>query len=244
MLDIIGDIHGTFTELITLIEKLGYVLCKDNLYRHPEGRKPVFVGDLISRGFDSLAVLFLVRDMIRNNLCLSVIGNHEDKVLRWAKGNKVILKNGDENTAWEINNSNTITKEEIVDFFSSLPYFLLLDGGKLIVSHASYKPLQGVADNFDKKYRTWSLYGPCERENLPDGRPNRIDWAAQRIANESSQIIICGHQPFHEVRITNKVYQIDTGCVFGGKLTAVKYPSMEIVQVPAQKKYATNVGWE
>lgn len=243
MFDIISDCHGCVIELRSLLEKLGYV--PDGLsFKPPEGRMAVFVGDIVSRGPNSLAVLFLVRDMIEKKYALVVQGNHDNKIMRFCQGRDVILLHGDDGAAREIENSKTITKKEIADFFASLPFFLSLDGGKLIVSHAAYKPLQGVSGNFDKKYRTWSLFGPTTGLTLPNGLPDRIDWAAQRVADESSPTIVCGHQPFHEVRIINKVYQIDTGCVFGGKLTVLKYPEMEIVQVPAQKQYAINVGWE
>ena len=150
--DIIGDVHGCFSELNQLLDKLGYTF--DGLsYKPPDKRIAVFVGDITSRGPNSLAVIFMIRDMISKGYALSVLGNHCSKVMRWALGRGVTLNHGDDITVREIENSGTITKEEIIDFFSAMPYFLKLDSGKLIVVHASFKDSHIDEDIFSKRVK-------------------------------------------------------------------------------------------
>lgn len=242
--DVVGDVHACLFELYQLLEKLGYTWeKKGSIYRPPDGRQLISVGDIVSRGRSSVVTYGFVCNMISAGYMKVVRGNHCDKIMRWAMGKNVTLMHGDDRTAKEFEDKG-IPKESIVKNISSWPYFLELDEGKLIVAHASYKRITGVEDNFNKLYRVWSLFGPTTGLTKPNGLPDRIDWAAQREIKEDSPIIVCGHQPFKEVRVINKVYQIDTGCVFGNKLTCLKYPEMEIVQVPAFQKYAENVGWE
>lgn len=238
---IISDPHGCYIELCQLLEKLGCI--RDGLSFIPPGeQKIIFAGDLVSRGPNSLAVIFLVREMIKRGDALAVRGNHCDKILRWSRGNKVMLTHGDDGTAREIENSKTITKKEIADFFSSLPYFLKLDDGKLIVAHASFKDELFNEDNFSKRCRDSCMYGPSNGMDKILGIPNRVEWVSKRICDENSPWIVYGHEPRLDVRIENRTIGIDTGCVFGNKLSALKYPEMEIVQVPALKSYSGKVG--
>ena len=239
--DIMGDIHGCYWELVQLLTKLGYVLDGAS-FRPPENRLAVFVGDITSRGPNSLATLFLVKDMIRKGYALAVKGNHCDKIERWAMGRNVILSHGDDKTVREIENSKTITKREIMDFFSSLPYFLVLDGGKLAVTHAAWKDSFLGQDPLSKKHRGHCLFGPTTGEFNQHDLPVRIDWAINRHPSETDPIVVYGHQPYREVRIINKTYGIDTGCVFGGSMTALRYPEMEVVQVMAAREYETLEG--
>jgi len=235
--DIIGDLHGCFVELIQLLEKLGYIY--DGLsFKPPRNRIAVFVGDLTSRGPNSLAVIFLVRDMIRKNHALSVQGNHCCKIMRWAMGRDVILTHGDDGTAREIENSNTITKEEIVEFFSAMPYFLVLDEGKLVVTHAAWRDSFIDRDPFAKKVRSYCLFGPTVPGELDvHGLPTRLDWTSGRRPSKTDPIVVYGHQPYREVRIENKTYGIDTGSCFGGHLTCLRYPEMTVVQVKSLITY-------
>jgi diadenosine tetraphosphatase ApaH/serine/threonine PP2A family protein phosphatase len=239
--DIISDCHGCYTELCQLFEELGYL--RDGLsFEPPTGRIAVFVGDLVSRGPNSLAVIFLVRDMINKRYAMSVLGNHDSKIARWSKGNPVMLTHGDDGTAREIENSTTITKEEVVDFFSSLPLFLKLDDEKLVVVHACFKDHLLKESGFSKRCRDTCLFGPSAGMDKDLGIPNRIEWVNKRICDSNSPLIVYGHEPRLEARLENKTAGIDTGCVFGNKLTALRYPEMELVQVPALKSYHGKVG--
>jgi hypothetical protein len=233
--DVISDVHSCFIELTELLEKLGYQYeSNKNVYIHPESdRKVVFVGDLISRGPYHLATIFLIRSMINEGLALCVRGNHDDKIKRFAEGKAVILRHGDDKTAEAIENCNTITKQEIIDFFSRMPYYLQLDN-ELVVVHAAFRNKMLEFEPFAKRCRDWALYGPVNKLMI-NGLPDRIDWAAERKVE--SPIIVCGHQVYNEPRYINGVWQIDTGCCFGGKLTSVSWPEQVITQVKAHGIY-------
>jgi protein phosphatase len=241
MFDIVGDVHSCYIEFKTLLEKLGYVYTY-NSYQHPEGRKVVLVGDIMDRGNYPVATFCLVRDMFEAGNLLSVIGNHDDKILRWAKGNGVKLNNGADKTVNDFE-SISFSKEEIIKFFEGLPYYLLLDNNKLIIAHAAWQERNIYTDPFDnKKLRSSCLYGPVTGERDHYNLPVRINWAGKRILKEDSPIIVYGHQVHEEPYIINKTYCIDTGCIFGGYLTALRYPEMELVQTKALMEYYEWIG--
>lgn len=236
MYDIIGDLHGCLFELQILIKKLGY---RQNV--HPEQRIPVFVGDLVDRGPTSIDTLNYVMDMVKNNLALMVRGNHDDRLLRYLNGRNVTLSHGLKKTIRQIDNSDT-NKKVLAEFLDTIPYFHMLDNDKLVVTHGAWKQEFADLDPFSKACRAWCLFMPNKGLG-PDGFPIRIDWASERKVKEDSPLIVYGHQPYREVRVLNKTYGIDTGCVFGGKLTCLRYPEMEIVQVDAKETYCDSTRW-
>jgi hypothetical protein len=243
MYDIIGDLHSCSGELFELLEKLGYKYNKYYcVYEPPRGRKLILTGDIIDRGLYPVSAYRMVRDMIRADYAQMVRGNHDDKLMRWAKGNKVKKNNGLDKTVLALENEG-IPSKEIFDFFKGVPYYLSLDNDKLIVVHAAWRQSMAKYHSFYKKCRTWALYGPTTGKILPNGFPDRIDWAAEREVNDDSPIVVYGHQAYKEPRIINKTYGIDGGCAFGGHLNCIKYPEMEIVQVKAMKKYCDHEGW-
>jgi protein phosphatase len=237
MFDIIGDIHGCLYELYQLLEKLDYEWDnKTCLYKPSEGRKAISVGDIVSRGRSSATTYGFVKNMIEAGYMLAVCGNHDDKIKRWAKGNNVSLMHGDDKTAEDFERQG-IPKESIYKFLKSLPFYLSLDDKKLVIVHAAWRESLINRSNFHKKCRSWCLYGPTTGEVDEHGLPVRIDWACQRTLRDDSPIIVYGHQPHASVKIVNKTYGIDTGCVFGGHLTALRYPEMELIQVKAHEVY-------
>jgi len=237
MWDIIGDIHGCLHELYALLEKLEYEWePSKSLYKPPENRVLVSVGDIVSRGKHSAVTYGFVRNMIKAGYMLCTRGNHDDKIMRWAKGNKVKLLHGDDKTTEQLSACN-ISRESICEFLKNLPYYLSLDEGKLIVVHAAWRDDLIELDPFHKKCRSWCLYGPTTGETTEHGLPVRIDWASKRTAQDFSPIVVYGHQPYSKPRVINKTYGIDTGCAFGGHLTAIQYPEMNCVQVQALETY-------
>ena len=238
MYDAIGDVHGCVSELKELLDKLGY---KDNgkFYFHPDNRILISVGDIVSRGPDSLGVISIMRNMTSSHTALLTIGNHDEKIKRYLMGNKVKLTHGDDKTVEEINNSN-IDKIELLNFLSSLPYFLSLDNENLIVTHASFKDNHIKEDGFSKRVRDLCLFGPTNGFNNELGIPNRIEWVSLR--EKSSPLIIYGHSPYLEVRIENGTIGVDTGCVYGNKLSAYSYPEGIITSVNAKQSYSGKVG--
>jgi len=234
--DIIGDIHSCSGELFALLDKLGYE-DRGGLRVHPDGRIPAFLGDFCDRGPNFLATYLFYRDMINKELAVAIMGNHDNKLMRMCNGNKVKRNHGLDKTEQAIIKAQAdglLTLEEIRDFVKKLPYYLVLDKGKLILSHAAWKDSLRLKSPTSGKVRSYCLYGPVAGFH-DDGMPDRIDWAKDYKSN--GETVVTGHQVNIEPRIINGVYQIDTGCVFGGKLTALRYPEIEIVQVDAFQKW-------
>lgn len=226
-LAIIGDVHGCYEELTEL------------LFTHLVGRQLVFVGDLGDRGFRSLDVFKLVMSLHKNGLAQCVLGNHDDKLRRWLNGNAVQVSHGLDVTIRELNKAGSVVKGRVFDFLSSLPYYLSLDEGRLIVAHGGLEEcLQGEQTGKRKKRaRAMALYGKTTGKTDEDGFPERLDWAEDY---RGEAIVVHGHTPLKEVCTKNKVWNIDTGCVFGNKLTALLYPEMETVAVHAKAVYTAH----
>lgn len=231
-LDIIGDVHGCYDELISLLNQLGYRLNDKNIMTHPNHRKAVFVGDLCDRGEKNKDVLKLVMSMVKSGNAYAVAGNHDVKLLKYLNGKTVNITHGLEKTVSELNSETETFKEEVKNFLNSLVSHYVFDNGKIAVSHAGLK--EEYIGRGSKRVREFCLYGETTGENDEYGLPVRIDWAADYRGNTT---IVYGHTPQKEVYAINNTFCIDTGCVFGGKLTAFRYPEKETVSVPALQEY-------
>lgn len=242
--DIIGDIHGCCDELEELLHNLGYVrvnvehdpLWGDHVFKHPEGRKAVFVGDLVDRGPRILDVTRLVRNMVKHGSGICVPGNHDVKLLRKLNGKNPQLKHGLAETVSEIDALTDEIREpfckELAAFIDGLVSHNVLDDGKLVVAHAGMKEeMQGRGSG---KVREFALYGETTGETDEFGLPVRYNWAAEY---RGAAAVVYGHTPVPEPEWLNSTVCIDTGCVFGGKLTAMRYPEREFVSVPAKATY-------
>ncbi|BAZ13237.1 metallophosphoesterase [Calothrix sp. NIES-4071] len=236
--DIIGDIHGCCDELELLLEKLGYQ--KGEYYYHPEGRKAVFLGDLVDRGARILDTVKLVRNMVTAGTAMCVPGNHEHKLLRKLRGKNVRVNHGLEQTLAEIDALPEDTREpfikELREFIDSLVSHYVLDGGQLVVAHAGMKrEMQGRGSG---AVREFALYGETTGEIDEFGLPVRFNWAGEY---RGDAMVVYGHTPVPEAEWLNNTIDIDTGCVFGGKLTVLRYPEKELVSVPAARVYCEPV---
>ena len=233
--DVIGDIHGCAEELEELLQKLGYV--KDDsgsgAYRNPDGRIAVFLGDLTDRGPGNADTLRLVMGMVKSGAALCVPGNHENKLGRYLKGKNVRISNGLEETVRELDREDESFRKEVREFIDSLVSHYRLDGGKLVVTHAGIR--QEYIGRASMRIREFCLYGDVNGEKDDLGLPVRLDWAREY---HGEPLIVYGHVPSAEVYALNNTYCIDTGCVFGGKLTCFRYPERDFVSVPAKKQYA------
>jgi len=234
-LDIVGDVHGCFDEFKSLTEKLGYDWNED-IPIHQDNRKIVFVGDITDRGPKSIQMIKTVSNLVKRKLAYYTPGNHCNKLYRYFIGNKVQIAHGLETTVAEYESLSDDNKEKVKNTFIRLyeqaPLYLILDHGRLIVAHAGIR--KDDIGRYDKKVKTFVLYGDITGEKHEDGRPVRRDWA--KLYNGEA-IIVYGHTPVDNVRVINHTYNIDTGAVFGGKLTALRYPEMEIVDVPSSMPY-------
>ena len=234
--DIIGDIHGCCDELEALLQKLGYEISPEQNYFHPQGRKALFLGDLVDRGNRILDTLALVQNMVVAGTALCVPGNHDMKLMRSLQGKNVKVTHGLDKTLAEIDalpdDKREVFSQETVKFFDSLISHYVLDDGNLVVAHAGMKEaLQGRGSG---RVRDFALYGETTGETDDFGLPVRYDWAAEY---RGKAIVVYGHTPVIEAQWLNGTIDIDTGCVYGGKLTALRYPEKELVSVTAQQVY-------
>ncbi|HEX8251466.1 MAG TPA: polynucleotide kinase-phosphatase [Pyrinomonadaceae bacterium] len=234
--DIIGDIHGCFDETADLLEKLGYRITRreDGFFdvENPANRKVVFVGDLVDRGPNSPDVLRLVMSMTRAGKALCVPGNHEAKLNKYLSGRNVTVSHGLAETIAQLENETAEFKRDVAEFIDALVSHYVFDDGRLVVAHAGLKEkLQGRGSG---KVRDFALYGETTGETDEFGLPVRYNWAAEYRGKAS---VVYGHVPTPEPEWVNNTICIDTGCVFGGKLTALRYPEREIVSVEAKKVY-------
>ncbi len=223
--DVIGDVHGCSSELEALLGKLGYA---DGV--HPEGRTAVFVGDLVDRGPDSPGVLRRVMAMVKSGNALCVPGNHENKFGRHLKGRKVQLTHGLAETVAQMEGESEEFRAEVREFVEGLVSHYVLDGGRLVVCHA------GLPEKYhgrtSGRVRSHALYGETTGETDEFGLPVRYPWAEDYRGRAA---VVYGHTPVPEATWLNNTICLDTGAVFGGKLTALRWPERELVDVPAER---------
>ncbi|MGD6855223.1 bis(5'-nucleosyl)-tetraphosphatase PrpE [Bacillus infantis] len=229
-IDIIGDIHGCFAEFKTLTMKMGYSW-ETGIPIHPDGRKLAFVGDLTDRGPASLKTVEIVWELAaRRQEAYYSPGNHCNKLYRFFLGNKVQITHGLETTAAEYealpHKEKKETRRKFMELYEKAPLYQVLDGGKLVIAHAGIKE-EYIGKN-NAKVKTFVLYGDITGKNNADGTPERRDWAKEY---KGERVIVYGHTPVKEPRTVNSTFNIDTGAVFGNKLTALRYPEMELISV-------------
>ena len=227
--DIIGDVHGCFAELTALLGRLGYAVDPDGASaRHPEGRKAVFVGDLVDRGPATPAVLRLVMGMTAEGSGLSVAGNHEAKLVRALRGRQVSVTHGLELSLAQLAAEPPGFSEQVAAFADGLLGHVVFDDGRLVVAHAGLPAaMHGRAS---AAVRAFALYGDTTGETDEYGLPVRYPWAQDY---RGRAMVVYGHTPVPEPEWVNGTICLDTGCVFGGRLTALRYPERELVSVPA-----------
>lgn len=242
--DIIGDVHGCYDELCTLLDTLGYQVDKENAIlisaattTTADGytliRRPVFVGDLVDRGPKSPQVLRLVMNMVGNGQALCVPGNHDAKLLRYLNGKNVQLRHGLEQTVAQLAGETPAFLESVKSFIDGLVSHYVLDDGRLVVAHAGLKEsMQGRGSG---AVREFCLYGETTGETDEFGLPVRYNWA---LEYKGRAMVVYGHTPVPAAQWLNNTIDIDTGCVFGASLTALRYPERELVSVPALEEYA------
>jgi diadenosine tetraphosphatase ApaH/serine/threonine PP2A family protein phosphatase len=243
--DVIGDVHGCYDELAELLVTLGHEdLLDPEIPPAGSDRKPsvIFVGDIVDRGDKIVQSLSLVHRLCRRGHALAVVGNHDDRFLRWLSGRKVQIRHGLEQTVDEFRALKKREQrewgKELIDFFSALPWALRIDEGRAIVAHAAWHAELHDEPSFDK-LRSYTLYGPTTGRTTPEGFPERIDWAPDYHGPE---LVIFGHQVYDAPYLHEHAIGIDTGCVFGGALTALRYPTLEIVSVKSRRARYTRGG--
>jgi polynucleotide kinase-phosphatase len=237
--DIIGDVHGCFDELAELLIRLGYSAeTGTNGYAvsPPAGRKAIFLGDLVDRGPKISETLRLAMRMVKAGTALCVPGNHDVKLMRKLRGRDVQITHGLANSLEQLEKESPEFREEVSQFIDDLVSHYVLDDGKLVVAHAGMKEeMQGRGSG---KVRDFALYGETTGETDEFGLPVRYNWAAEY---RGKAMVVYGHTPVPQPDWLNRTINIDTGCVFGGSLTALRYPEKELVSVAAHAAYARPV---
>lgn len=234
--DVIGDVHGCRAELEALLTELGYAISHDDQGRaigaqHP-ARRALFVGDLVDRGPDSPGVLRLVMGMVAAGDALCVSGNHEAKLSRALRGRKVQVSHGLAETLAQLETEPPEFRAEVERFVDGLISHYVLDDGQLVVAHAGLiEKYQGRASG---RVRSFCLYGDTTGETDEYGLPVRLPWARDY---RGAAMVVYGHTPVPDAEWVNNTICLDTGCVFGGRLTALRYPERELVAVDADEVY-------
>ncbi|HOJ93721.1 metallophosphoesterase family protein [Fervidobacterium sp. 2310opik-2] len=204
MLWAIGDIHGCLNALETLINEISPT----------PNDKLVFLGDYIDRGPDSKGVVDFLIELSKRTDCIFLRGNHEQMLLD-------VIDNGDDTYLWVINGAtatwrsygnlqNLLYNDEHLEFFRNTQYYFIED--KYLFVHGGVRPNIPI-EKQDKRDLIWI------REEFISKKHN------------TGYIVIFGHTPFEDVFIGEDKIGIDTGCVYGGKLTAYNLTLSKKVQV-------------
>jgi protein phosphatase len=233
--DIVGDVHGCFDELVELMARLGYAVNRnDGAYSvaSPGERKLVFVGDLVDRGPATVQVLRLVASMVEAGQAFCVPGNHDMKLVRALRGRDVKRTHGLAETMEQLGNESNEFRVEVAKFLDGLVSHYVFDDGKLVVAHAGLK--ESMHGRGSGAVREFALFGETTGETDEFGLPVRSNWAADY---RGKALVVYGHTPVPEPLFLNNTVNLDTGCVFGGRLSALRYPEREIVSVQAHRTH-------
>ena len=233
--DIVGDVHGCLDELLELMEKLGYAVERNDTgfaVTPPEGRRLAFVGDLVDRGPATPEVLRLIMGMVEAGQAVCVPGNHDIKLVRALKGRDVQLTHGLAESMEQLSKYPEEFRLAAAKFLDGLVSHYVFDDGKLVIAHAGLKEsMQGRGSG---RVREFALFGETTGETDEFGLPVRYNWSADY---RGKALVVYGHTPVPDSLWLNNTINIDTGCSFGGSLTALRYPEREIVSVKAHTTY-------
>lgn len=241
-LDIVGDVHGCLDELLELMAALGYRverLADDYAVVPPPGRKLAFVGDLVNRGPATAEVLRLAMSMAAAGQAFCVAGNHDEKLLRALTGQDAERAPDLARSVEQLDGEPDGFRAQAVEFLRGLPAYLLFDSGRLAIAHAGIKDPAGILEwtqgSFSAEARAFALHGEASGEVDESAAPRRPQWAADY---RGKALVVYGHTPLAEPLWLNNTAAIDTGCVYGGRLTALRYPERATVSVPARAIYS------
>lgn len=249
--DVIGDVHGCLGELEALMVRLGWDKDEQGQWSHPQARVLVFVGDLVDRGPSSVGVVNLVASLVEQERALLVLGNHDDKVRRYLENHNVKRDGHIQTTIDEVEALDEQEQEAFraraIKLFSQAPYWAMAAptdgphpgpmkfGAQVVIAHAAWKP--SLLGQKKDKVRWFCLYGPTTGKIDDNGYPERLDWK-QRYSSKAP-LCITGHTAYSgEVTERHNTICLDTACVFGHRLSALRYPSRQIVSTPAAQTYS------
>ncbi|WP_042355508.1 polynucleotide kinase-phosphatase [Bacillus rubiinfantis] len=242
-IDFIGDIHGCFTEFIELLAKLGYQENEQGFYLHPNGRKFLSLGDIMSRGPHSLKTMQFFKKHLDAGYAYMIDSNHGWKIARWLDGRNVKLAHGDEKVEAEFEEYERINGKEATDQLKTeLREMLVAVKSHLVIQkhgvNVAVAVHAGIKDHYlgkqSQRIADYCRYGDSDGVD-ENGKPIRRDWT---VNHHSSELIIWGHDPKPQPLLVNNTINIDQGVVFGGNLTAYRFPEKQFVSVTAKQDYA------
>jgi serine/threonine protein phosphatase 1 len=216
---VIGDVHGCLRELDLLLEHL----------KPGEPDRVVFLGDLVNKGPDSLGVLRRAREL--RACCL--LGNHEARLLRYRRsGYPAVLKPGDRALLERMGDDDWALLE-------GMERWLELPEYQAIVVHGGFLPHLPWRDQPVEVITRIQMIDargqPRKRSEAPNGRPWADLW-------NGPEFVVYGHTPRRSVFRRPCSIGIDTGCVYGGRLTAFIFPHRVLFQVKASRVYCVPRG--
>ncbi len=206
---VIGDIHGCFDELVSLLESV----------RLDASDRVVAVGDLTVKGNKSREVLDL---FISDARFSSVLGNHDLALVRFWRGETITLKQAQKRTYDQLQPEVS----RYCEYLDSLPFMINL--GSHVVVHAGVRPGIALAEQSREDLTELRTLGPdrTRREGVP--------WYE---VYDQEKVVLFGHWPASEPRRGRSALGLDTGCVYGGRLTAYLIETGDLISVVAQKVY-------
>ncbi|WP_412028399.1 metallophosphoesterase [Deinococcus yunweiensis] len=231
--DIVGDVHGCLDELLTLLDRLGYGW-DGAVLTPPAGRQVVFVGDLVDRGPEVVGVVRLVMGGVQSGAALSVRGNHDERLARALAGEAVKGSASLDVSLAQLARVSARRRDDLRRFLAALPARLELDGGRLLVVHAG----EQAGDPATREH--FNVWGSGSKRVGQDGVKERVAWVG---GYTGSALVAYGHTPVLAPEWHGHTVNLDTGAVFGGHLTALRYPERQTVSVPARRAYASTAHW-
>jgi protein phosphatase len=231
--DVIGDVHGCASELLALLRRLGYRR-RAGRWGHPHGRRALFLGDLVDRGPRVIDAAMIAIDMTSDGAALAVPGNHDVELAALLRGAPAIPGPGTVLSLAQIAAAPADLRRRFRRRFTAyvdrLPSHLLLDGGRLAVAHAGLLAEHVGRDS--EAVRRFAVHGATVPKVDRYGLPVRVHWAT---AYRGRAFLIYGHTAVREPESVGATLNIDTGCCYGGALTAFRWPEHVVVQVRARR---------
>jgi len=245
--DVIGDVHGCSWELLQILHDIGFLTNPDwNAVNENYDRGLILVGDLTDRGPDSASIVENVQLWVESGLMTCIHGNHDNRLGRHLLGRNVQHTHGLDKTIDQIERIGwgEQKKIEIGEWLMDLPVYVTFHERQLVVAHGALPRRYLSRQDMKRKQLSKCVYAVVDRDQpMKDGLPNRVyDWC-----DDYNDHVVCvyGHQVVREVTTRSNTYNIDTGCVFGGCLTCLRYDEGKVawIQRKAAVQYAVKKQW-
>lgn len=212
----IGDVHGCLDELQALLKKCDY----------RPGDLVVFLGDLVSKGPDSISVVQMAREIG----AIGVRGNHDFEVIRWHQA----IKSGADAPIIGSEHFQIASGLGALDlkWLHSLPWYISSRELNALFVHAGF--VSGIRLGKQNPRLMMNM-----RSILPDGTVTSkffSNWPWSRLW-DGPQTVLFGHDADRGLQQYEHAIGLDTGCVYGGRLTACILPEKRLVSVSAKREY-------